>query len=225
MEFFESLVPVGVVLLCLAGIVALIALAYFLVSLIKAIKNVLTKVDPLVDETNEILSEAKETLAQAREALEKVKPALDRIDPLMERITLTVDAANLEIMRVDQILEDVNTISGNISKATDSLDSITSVPLDAISSVTGKIRQKIAPLMQKEDCLGSVANTVDQKLDCVEDKVAGAQARADVKRAERDETFAQRSAAQDHSNEMSSNLKDAFSIHISSDTETVKDRD
>lgn len=221
MEFFESLVPVGVVLLCLAGIVALIALAYFLISLVKTIQSTMTKVNPLMDETKEVLSEAKVTLGEARDALEKVKPALDRVDPLMERLTLTVDAANLEIMRVDQILEDVNTISGNVSKATESLDTITSVPLDAISSVTGKIRQKIAPFMQKEDCVGTVANSVDQKLDCVEDRVADAQARADVKRAERDEVIAQRSAAQDHSNRMSSSLKDAFSAHISSDTETL----
>lgn len=221
MEFFESLVPVGVVLLCLAGIVALIALAYFLISLVKTIQSTMTKVNPLMDETKEVLSEAKVTLGEARDALEKVKPALDRVDPLMERLTLTVDAANLEIMRVDQILEDVNTISGNVSKATESLDTITSVPLDAISSVTGKIRQKIAPFMQKEDCVGTVANSVDQKLDCVEDRVADAQARADVKRAERDEAIAQRSAAQDHSNWMSSSLKDAFSAHISSDTETL----
>ena len=48
--------------------------------------------------------------------------------------------------------------------------------------------------------MGTVANSVDQKLDCVEDRVADAQARADVKRAERDEAIAQRSAAQDHSN-------------------------
>lgn len=221
MEFFESLVPVGVVLLCLAGIVALIALAYFLISLVKTIQSTMTKVNPLMDETKEVLSEAKVTLGEARDALEKVKPALDRVDPLMERLTLTVDAANLEIMRVDQILEDVNTISGNVSKATESLDTITSVPLDAISSVTGKIRQKIAPFMQKEDCVGTVANSVDQKLDCVEDRVADAQARADVKRAERDEAIAQRSAAQDNSNRMSSSLKDAFSAHISSDTETL----
>lgn len=221
MEFFESLVPVGVVLLCLAGIIALIALAYFLVSLIKTIKATMTKVDPLMDETKEVLGEAKVTLSEVRDALDKTKPALDRIDPLMERLTLTVDAANLEIMRVDQILEDVNTITGNVSKATESIDTITSVPLDALSTVTGKIREKIAPLMQKEDCVGTVANTVDQKLDSVEDRVADAQARADIKRAERYEAVANRSAAQDHSNRMSSSLKDAFSAHISNDTDTI----
>lgn len=215
MDFFETLVPVGIVLLCLAGIVALIALAYFLISLVKTIRSTMVKVDPLLDEV-------KDTLVQARDALEKTKPALERIDPLMERITLTVDAANLEIMRVDQILDDVNTITANVSKATDSIDTITSVPLDAISSVTGKIRQKIAPLMQKDDCVGNVANTVDQTLDGVEDRVAVVQARNDVKRAERDEASATRSAAQDHANRLSDSLKGAFSTHINNDADSVK---
>lgn len=215
MEFFESIIPLGIVLVCLAGVIALVALAYFLITLLKSIKQTMTKVDPLLDE-------AKVTLTEARDALEKVKPSLDRIDPLMERLTLTVDAANLEIMRVDQIMEDINTITGNVSKATESIDTITSAPLDAISSVTGKIREKIYPLMQKEDCVGNVAITVDQTLDSVEDKVADAQARADVKRAERDEAVANRNAAQDHSNKLSSSLKDAFSSHISRDTNTLK---
>lgn len=215
MEFFESIIPLGIVLVCLAGVIALVALAYFLITLLKSFKQTMTKVDPLLDE-------AKVTLTEARDALEKVKPSLDRIDPLMERLTLTVDAANLEIMRVDQIMEDINTITGNVSKATESIDTITSAPLGAISSVTGKIREKIYPLMQKEDCVGNVATTVDQTLDSVEDKVADAQARADVKRAERDEAVANRNAAQDHSNKLSSSLKDAFSSHISRDTNTLK---
>ena len=38
MEFFESLIPVGIVLLCLAGIVALVALAYLFITLVKVVK-------------------------------------------------------------------------------------------------------------------------------------------------------------------------------------------
>ena len=34
----------------------------------------------------------------------------------MERVSLTVDAANLEIMRVDQILEDVNEITDSVPR-------------------------------------------------------------------------------------------------------------
>ena len=207
MEIFESLIPVGIVLLCIAGVVALGAMAYLFITLTKSMKETFEKVDPLV--------------VEAKEALDTAKPALD---PLMERITLTVDAANLEIMRVDQILEDVNTITGNVSKATESLDNITSLPLDALSNVTSRLRSRIAPLGAKaEDSrVGAVVQVVDQKLDSVETCVSGAQARADVKRAEAAEAVAAREEAQAQANEMSSNLKDAFSVQISRDSESAQ---
>ncbi len=208
MEVFESLVPVGIVLLCVAGVVALAALAYLLVTLTKSMKETFAKVDPLID--------------QAQEALDTTKPALERIDPLLERITLTVDAANLEIMRVDQILEDVNTITGNVSKATESIDSITSLPLDALSSVTGRIRSRIAPLGSKGNCVGAAAMAVDAKLDSVEGRVADVQARNDVKRAEAAEAAAARDEAAAQANGMSSNLKDAFSAQITHDSESAQ---
>lgn len=210
MEIFESLIPVGIVLLCIAGVVALGAMAYLFITLTKSMKETFEKVDPLV--------------VEAKEALDTAKPALERIDPLMERITLTVDAANLEIMRVDQILEDVNTVTGNVSKATESLDNITSLPLDALSNVTSRLRSRIAPLGAKaEDSrVGAVVQVVDQKLDSVETCVSGAQARADVKRAEAAEAVAAREEAQAQANEMSSNLKDAFSVQISRDSESAQ---
>ncbi len=141
MEIFESLIPVGIVLLCIAGVVALGAMAYLFITLTKSMKETFEE-DPLV--------------VEAKEALDTAKPALERIDPLMERITLTVDAANLEIMRVDQILEDVNTITGNVSKATESLDNITSLPLDALSNVTSRLRRRIAPLVLRRKVLALV---------------------------------------------------------------------
>ena len=205
MEIFESLIPVGIVLLCIAGVVALGAMAYLFITLTKSMKETFEKVDPLV--------------VEAKEALDTAKPALERIDPLMERITLTVDAANLEIMRVDQILEDVNTITGNVSTATESLDNITSLPLDALSNVTSRLRSRIAPLGAKaEDSrVGAVVQVVDQKLDSVETCVSGAQARAEAA-----EAIAAREEAQAQANEMSSNLKDAFSVQISRDSESAQ---
>ncbi len=210
MEVFELLIPVGIVLLCVAGAVALAALAYLLVTLTKAMRETFAKVDPLLD--------------QAQEALDATKPALDRIDPLLERITLTVDAANLEIMRVDQILEDVNTITGNVSKATESIDSITSLPLDVLSDITGRIRTCIAPLGSKQNYVGAAAAAVDAKLDAVEGYVADAQARNDVKRAEAAVATAARDEAAVQANGASSNLKEAVYVHITRDSESAQER-
>ncbi len=210
MEIFDSLVPVGIVLLCVAGVIALIALAYLLVTLAKSMKETFEKVNPLMD--------------QAQEALEATKPALDRIDPLLERLTLTVDAANLEIMRVDQILEDVNTITGNVSKATESVNSITSLPLEAVSSVTTRLRNLIAPWGEKENAAGTVAQAVNSKLDDVDSCVAEAQAEADEKRAEVAEAVAKRDAAAAQTNSMSSNVKDSVEVHINIDSEAAQSK-
>ena len=150
MEFFESLIPVGIVLLCLAGIVALVALAYLFITLVK--------VEPMIDDAQEIVT--------------KVKPVVDKVDPLMDRATLTIDAVNLEIMRVDQILEDVNSVSTNVSKATGSLDAVASAPLDIIGTVTGKIRDRIAPHASSDTSVGCFVDAVDTGLEAVGEKVS-----------------------------------------------------
>ena len=90
--------------------------------------------------------------------------------------------------------------------------------------MTSRLRSRIAPLGAKaEDSrVGAVVQVVDQKLDSVETCVSDAQARADVKRAEAAEAVAAREEAQAQANEMSSNLKDAFSVQISRDSESAQ---
>ena len=43
MEIFESLIPVGIVLLCIAGVVALGAMAYLFITLTKSMKETFEK--------------------------------------------------------------------------------------------------------------------------------------------------------------------------------------
>ena len=67
------------------------------------------------------------------------------MDPLVERVSLTVDAANLEIMRVDQILEDVGEITESVSSAVDAVDAAANAPLELVNSVTTKVRNAFKP--------------------------------------------------------------------------------
>lgn len=194
----ESLIPIGIVIVCLAGAAALIAMALLFISLKKSIEEAMEKVNPLLDEAQK---------------------AMERVDPLMERIMLTVDAANLEIMRVDQIMEDVATITGNVSSATESLESAASAPFDAINTVTSRIRSRIAPLKNNGSKIDGVIDAVDSKLETVEDRVTVAQIDADAKRVEAASAVEARSAAQQQANATSANIKTAVSAHTESDTE------
>lgn len=204
MEFFETLIPVGIVLVCLAGVIALIALAYLFVVLSKTIKEAMFKVNPLLDNAQDLITDAK--------------PLVKKADPMMDRITLTIDAANLEIMRVDQILEDVNTVTGNVAKASNSVDSITSAPLDAISNLTKKIRERLTPVASADgSVVSNVAQTVDSGLSSVNDKIETIQAE-NAEKAEAHEAAAKRDDAQAKTDSTAAQLKRGVFNHIDSDT-------
>ena len=85
---------------------------------------------------------------------------MGRVDPLVERLSLTVDAANLELMRVDQILEDVTQITDSVSKAAGAVDTVTSAPIDLVNSLTGKLRSKFKPRYASDESvsLGAAAD-------------------------------------------------------------------
>ncbi len=207
MEFFEALIPVGIVLVCLAGVAALIALAYLFVVLSKTIKEAMFKVNPLLDNAQDLITDAK--------------PLVKKVDPMMDRITLTIDAANLEIMRVDQILEDVNTVTGNVAKASNSVDSITSAPLDALSSLTKKIREHLSPVANEQDgsVVSNVAQAVDNGLSSMNEKIETIQTENAEKKAEAHEAAVKRDDVQAKTDSTAAQLKRGVFSHIDSDTQ------
>lgn len=205
----ENLVPVGLLILCLAGAVALLVLAYFLFILVKIIRNcVFEKVNPLLDDVQGMMK--------------SVKPIIGRVDPLMDRITLTIDAANLEIMRVDQIMEDMNNITGNVSKATSSVDKVTQAPLNIVAKATAAIRERINPVKGTEGAAGVVFTNVDNGLEAVGDKVAAMQQDNVARKADREALQAVRDEAMSQANETAANLKEAVFIKANTDTSGVK---
>ena len=107
-----------------------------------------------------IVLDSRIELARVNEIAEEAKPAVGRVDPLVERLSLTVDAANLELMRVDQILEDVTQITDSVSKAAGAVDTVTSAPIDLVNSLTGKLRSKFKPRYASDESvsLGAAAD-------------------------------------------------------------------
>lgn len=117
-------------ILYIAAAIALIALAVVFVYVVLLLKRANDMIDKKV---NPMLDDAKAMT-------ESLKPAIAQIDPLMDRINLTMDAANLEIMRVDEIMQDVSTITGQLADTSTTVNEITNVPLNAVNSVTSRVR-------------------------------------------------------------------------------------
>lgn len=118
--------PIVFVIVGLGLIIFLIEATRTLRKTRKTIDELQTKVSPTLDSVNQITN--------------SLEPAVSKVDPMVERLGLTVDAVNLELMRVDQILEDVNDVTANISKTSNAIDSVTSAPVNLVNSVTERVR-------------------------------------------------------------------------------------
>ena len=111
----------------------------------------------MVRRSREAIKEAKKSLDSAVSDMNQITtelmPALKKVDPLMDRVSLSVDAINLEILRVDEIIADIKVMSSVASKATKSIDTITSAPVDFVSGVTKKIRRRFGPKAASSESL------------------------------------------------------------------------
>lgn len=83
----------------------------------------------------------------------ELMPALKKVDPLLDRVSLSVDALNMEILRVDDIVTDVKTMTEVAAKATQSIDTVTSAPVEFVSSVADKVRRRFGPKPASKESL------------------------------------------------------------------------
>lgn len=105
----------------------------------KSLRDIKKSVDKVVDDVDQISNE--------------VVPVIKQCEPLLDRVSLTVDAANLEIMRLDEIMSDVSVMTSKGAKAATSLDSVASAPLELVNNVAEKVRRRFGPKKASKDSL------------------------------------------------------------------------
>lgn len=200
----EILIPTGLFVVCIACAVLAACLAYFLYNMVVVIKDLMkNKVNPMLDDVKSLL--------------EKIVPLMDKANPMMDRITLTIDAANLEIMRVDQVLEDVNVITGNLAQASESIDTAASTPVDMVGNVSRKIRDKVSGKKGAAGTKGVIFSAVDEGLVAVGDRVAAYQARTGERKVELEAKAEERATKLAEAVQTSDYLKKAVAAQIEED--------
>ncbi|TJW12286.1 DUF948 domain-containing protein [Parvibacter caecicola] len=214
MNFFDILLPI---VFALVGI-ALIWFVVELAMLVRKARGTVTNVE----------KDLLPTLANVNKISESVVPVTAKVDPLMDRVALTVDAANLEIMRVDQILEDVGQITGSVSKTMDAVDTVTSAPVELVNSVTNKMRSRFKPRYASDESvkLGqteakkstTVADFVDAAADAATDAVSQQKTRMADRKAAREERSAYDAAKGEQLDKTADGLTDAVVSAAGADT-------
>lgn len=109
---------------------------------------------------------------RVRKTLDGVDETVKKADPLIDHATLTVDAVNLEIMRLDQILEDVEQVTDTASNAVDAVDTVVNAPREIATSVADFVRGSVKDRNRKR--------AADKKLASEKDKLGEAQPAEDM---------------------------------------------
>ena len=110
--------------------IALIVFVVELVKLLKSTRATLEEVRPKIDAT----------LSNVEELTTNIQPLVSKASPMMDSLQLTVDAVNLEMMRVDELPEDVSGITGSVSSASAAVENVTNAPVKAVASVASRVR-------------------------------------------------------------------------------------
>ena len=145
-----------------------IALIVFLIELVRTVRSARTTID-------NVKKQLEHTLAHVEQITNEIKPAVAKVDPLMDRVSLTIDAANLEMMRVDQILEDVTAITDTASNAIEAVDNVANAPLELMNNVSSKVRKVLKPKAASDE-----AQMLEQQ------RVAAAKALDELRAAEKE---------------------------------------
>lgn len=121
-DFLAQAWPFAAAVLVILGIVALVFLVLILFRVFKTMESVQN---------------------MAASAEKEVTPALAKVNPMVDKAELLVDQVNLEMLRVDAILEDVEQVSNIAGKTASTVDTVTSAPAEVVTSFIDRIRGNV----------------------------------------------------------------------------------
>ena len=108
----------------------------------------------MVEDTN---ANVAPLMGRVNDMVADAAPAAKRIDPMLERVNLTVDAANLELMRVDGILENVDAITGHVANAASAVDDVATTPSRMVNNVVEAVRGAVGAKKASDESVGFAA--------------------------------------------------------------------
>ena len=113
--------------LALVGVVALVALI-----------NALSKVADLATAAKSAAESVTQTSNQANELIAEVR---GQIVPMLDKVDVAVDGVNLNLLRLDAILESFEQTSEQVADMSTSMSSLVSGPMDAIGNLGDRLRR------------------------------------------------------------------------------------
>ncbi|MCL2882650.1 MAG: hypothetical protein FWF45_07200 [Coriobacteriia bacterium] len=117
---YSDIINVLLIVLTVAGVIALV----YLIRLLHSTRKVM-------DTTNDTVKEAQTTIREVR----------DTTVPILEKASVTVDAANAELLRLDALIGAVEEAGTKAISTVGAATELAQKPVDLLNSVTNKLRR------------------------------------------------------------------------------------
>lgn len=127
---------IALIVLVIAGIWAVVELAL-------TIRQTRKSVSELADSVNDTIGEVRPAIAKLDGAIDELQPAVKQIEPILEKASTTVDLINVDLVRVEGILSDVNTVTGTGARVTDAVSGAVEHAASGVAGVAAKVAGKV----------------------------------------------------------------------------------
>lgn len=127
---------IALIVLVIAGIWAVVELAL-------TIRQARKSVSELADSVNDTIGEVRPAIAKLDGAIDELQPAVKQIEPILEKASTTVDLINVDLVRVEGILSDVNTVTGTGARVTDAVSGAVEHAASGVAGVAAKVAGKV----------------------------------------------------------------------------------
>lgn len=128
---------IALVVLVVVGVWAVIELALFLRRSRKSVAE-------LTDTVNDTLGEVRPVIAKLDGAADELVPASKRIEPILEKAATSVDLVNVDLVRLEGILSDVNSVTDTGARVSGAVTGAAESVASGVASAVGKVAGKVA---------------------------------------------------------------------------------
>lgn len=141
MEVLDNLgldpLTIALIALVIAGIWAVIELALFLRRTRKGVADI-------TDSVSETISELRPTVAKLDGIVDELGPATKQLEPILEKASTTVDLVNVNLVRTESVLSDVNTATTTAAQISTSVTGAAGNAASAVAGVVNKVAGKVS---------------------------------------------------------------------------------
>ncbi len=102
------------------------------------------------------LIETTKTMRSTREFVERVD---ERLIPLLEKADATIDAANVEILRIDRVMDTFEDVSDKVGTATSVVHDAVNVPMGVAGLLAMRLRRLFKTSPRHVDDAGTTTRT------------------------------------------------------------------